>query len=289
MKKIFSLLLIFFIIFMISPNVYALSFPFGEQTENIPGLMQPTKLLIDTANDIFKYGMTEFQESTEFADNLLNTDAMRKIGYQLLVLFFMANLYRKYENLGKLTLATIFPVLIFYGLGFALLKNIDLIFRFGEALTKAMINAINTSSSNNLFDFQIMLNKYNDIDFGALGLGFFVKVYYAVVFFIVGILCLISSVFVSVLLLIRQFKLLVLKLVAPIMIVGFSNPKTSRFSFNFVKKIVMVFLELFYLKAIISLFLAFMSTGSSFFMLIIMAVGLIVAIFGSPALLSFLK
>lgn len=296
MKKTLSLILVIIFLFIFTSNVYAWDLPFefgdfGNQAENVPALMQSSRNLVQLANDIYKYSIDLYDKTgidTENS-NILNLDAMKKIGYQLLVLFFMANLYRKYEHLGRLTLATVFPVLVFYGLGFAVIQNVDLIFKFSQSLTQSMINAISGGNSDELYDFQIMLDHYNSIDFGSLGLGFFVKVYYSIIYYIVGWLALISSLFINALLLIRQFKILILKLVAPVMLVGFSNPKTSHFSFNFVKKVVMVHLELFYLQAIVALFISFMGTQSSFFMLIIMAIGLIVALFGQSKLLSFLQ
>lgn len=295
MKKTLSLILVIIFLFIFTSSVYAWDLPFGfgdfgNQTENVPALMQSSRNLVQLANDTYKYSIDLYDETGIGAEeSILNTDAMKKIGYQLLVLFFMANLYRKYEHLGNLTLATVFPVLVFYGLGFAVIQNVDLIFKFSQSLTQSMINAISGGNSDELYDFQIMLDHYNSIDFGSLGLGFFVKVYYSIIYYIVGWLALISSLFINALLLIRQFKILILKLVAPVMLVGFSNPKTSHFSFNFVKKVVMVHLELFYLQAIVALFVSFMGTQSSFFMLIIMAIGLIVALFGQSKLLSFLQ
>ena len=295
MKKTLSLILVIIFLFIFTSSVYAWDLPFGfgdfgNQTENVPALMQSSRNLVQLANDTYKYSIDLYDETGIGAEeSILNTDAMKKIGYQLLVLFFMANLYRKYEHLGNLTLATVFPVLVFYGLGFAVIQNVDLIFKFSQSLTQSMINAISGGNSDELYDFQIMLDHYNSIDFGSLGLGFFVKVYYSIIYYIVGWLALISSLFINALLLIRQFKILILKLVAPVMLVGFANPKTSHFSFNFVKKVVMVHLELFYLQAIVALFVSFMGTQSSFFMLIIMAIGLIVALFGQSKLLSFLQ
>jgi len=294
-KKTLSLILVIIFLFIFTSSVYAWDLPFGfgdfgNQTENVPALMQSSRNLVQLANDTYKYSIDLYDETGIGAEeSILNTDAMKKIGYQLLVLFFMANLYRKYEHLGNLTLATVFPVLVFYGLGFAVIQNVDLIFKFSQSLTQSMINAISGGNSDELYDFQIMLDHYNSIDFGSLGLGFFVKVYYSIIYYIVGWLALISSLFINALLLIRQFKILILKLVAPVMLVGFANPKTSHFSFNFVKKVVMVHLELFYLQAIVALFVSFMGTQSSFFMLIIMAIGLIVALFGQSKLLSFLQ
>lgn len=298
MKKLFILLLIMLILFTFSSNIYAFSFGdfglpdfgFGDNGEDIPGLMQSPKNLIDLANDTYKYSVDLYDETgVNTSQTTLNLNAMQRIGYQLLILFFIANLFRKYEQLGRLTLATVFPVLVFYGLGYVVITNVDLVFGFGEELTNSMINGIAGGNPDQLFDFQIMLDHYNSIDFGTLGLGFFVKVYYSIIYYIVGWLAFISSLFVNALLLIRQFKLLILRLIAPIMLVAFANPKTSNYAFSFVKKVVMVHLELFYIQAIVALFISFMGTQSSFFMLIIMAIGLIVALLSQGKLLSFLK
>jgi hypothetical protein len=82
---------------------------------------------------------------------------------------------------------------------------------------------------------------------------------------------------------------MILQLVAPIMLVGFSNPKTSRWSFNFVKKVVMVHLELFYIQAIVAFFIGFMGTEAGLFVMIATAIGLIVALLTQKQLFSFLN
>jgi hypothetical protein len=294
MKKIliFIFIVLILIVFSSSACAWELPFDFGDfgSPDDVPALMQSSRNLVQLANDTYKYSLNLYEQTGINSENtVLDLNAIERIAYQLLVLFLMANLYRKYEHLGRLSLATVFPVLIFYGVGFAVISNVDLVFDFAQSLTEVMIGGISGGETEELYDFQVMLDHYESIDFGTLGLGFFVKVYYSIIYYIVGWIALISSLFVNALLLIRQFKILILRLVAPVMLVGFTNPKTSHFSFNFVKKVVMVHLELFYLQAIIALFVSFMGTQSSFFMLIVMAIGLIVALFGQTKLLNFLS
>lgn len=290
-------------LFIFTSNIYAFSLSdlgfgmpdMGEDEhhyKDTPALLDSPRTLFELANETYSYSVDLYAETKKDIENnndIIDLDALKKIGYQLLGLFFIANLFRKYEELGRLTLATVFPVLVFYGLGFVVLQNVNTVFKFAQSLTATMINGVSGGNPDQLFDFQIVLDHYNSIDFGTLGLGFFVKVYYAVIYYIVGWLVFISSLFVNALLLIRQFKILILRLIAPIMLVAFSNPKTSNYAFSFVKKVVMVHLELFYIQAIVTLFIAFMGTQSSFFMLIIMAIGLIVALAGQNKLFSFLK
>lgn len=235
----------------------------------------PAKVMSDLTNQIYNHYKDNIEQ--EDARTVLNVEmsVFVEIGKKLLFLFFVAGVFIELDRFEKFNIYSFIKLFVVFCLAYLAIENYHYLFGITENFKNFLLSSIPLTTKNKIIDFDWVTKQFELALQNEDVIDNMLLVYTTVVYTLMTYSIFLSILLVYVILVIRQFKLFVLQLLAPVMLSGFGSVHTISFSTKYIKKYLKVYFQIFFIQYVISVYLS-LSIASINLIFVLLQAGLLI-------------
>lgn len=235
----------------------------------------PAKVLSDLTNEIYNHFKDNIEQ--ENTQNIKNVDMsiFIEIGKKLLVMFFVAGMFVELDRFEKFSVYTFIRAFVIFSIAYIMIENYSYIFEITRNIKNFLFSNLSLTTQDKIIDFEIV-NKQFELALQNEGVvDNMLLVYTTIVYTLITYSIFLAIILVYLILVIRQFKLFILQLLAPIMLSGLGSIHTFSFTIKYIKKYLKVYLQIFFIQFVISIYLT-LSISSTNLLFVLLQSGLLI-------------
>jgi hypothetical protein len=282
-KKVIISILFFCILILVSANVLADD---NNSNQDYPYLF-PTKVLSSLTNEIYDHFKNDIEQAdVDSVFKALDKEEIEDIGKNLLFLFFVAGVFVEMDRLDQFNIYVFIKLFIIFILAYLAVENTHYLISISNQIKNSLINSIPLVSKAEIINYEWVVRQFesslpNDVVVSNVTLVFTTVAYTLMTYSIF-----LSIMLIYVILLIRQFKILLLQLIAPLMFSGLGSLRTASFTLKYIKKYLMVYLQIVFIQFIIAVYLKISVTETNLLFVFLQSSLLIISIVLGNKLIS---